>query len=259
MKRWSWMARAGLLASVALGLAGCASAPTRPDAPDPLHSFNRSMFRFNQKLDRYVMEPVSNAYIKVTPQPVRTGVTNFFYNLGYPYVILNDLLQGRPKSAIVATDAFFWNSTVGIGGIFDIGNKFGLNSLDQNFGATAGVWGIGEGAYLVLPFFGPSSLRALPGIPLSIFSNPMYYANSTALQYGASALDAVNTRASLRAQIQMVNQSLDPYSFMRSGYRQHQDYLIRGGEASSEQMLQELGLPSESQPGKPSSGAPAPK
>ena len=257
MKPWSRMGRAGLLATTTLILAGCASAPTKPDAPDPLRSFNRTMFGFNQKLDRYVMKPVSDAYIKVTPKPVRTGVTNVFHNLGYPYVIINDLLQGRAKSAIIATDAFFWNTTVGIGGIFDIGNKFGLNSLEQNFGATAGVWGIGEGAYLVLPFFGPSSLRALPGIPMAIFSNPMYYVNSTTAQYAASALDAVNTRASLRAQIRMVNQSLDPYSFMRSGYRQHQNYLIRGGQSSSQQMLQELGLPAESGADQPPPKAPA--
>ncbi|MGA7801211.1 MAG: VacJ family lipoprotein [Gammaproteobacteria bacterium] len=254
MKGWSSTARRATVLCAALALAGCAAAPARPDAPDPLRSFNRSMFTFNQKLDRYVMEPVSNAYIKVTPQPVRTGVTNVFRNLGYPYVILNDLLQGRFKAAVVTGDAFFWNSTVGIGGIFDIGNKFGLNALDQNFGATAGVWGIGEGAYLVLPFVGPSSVRALPGIPLAIFSNPLYYANSSTAQYAASALNAVNTRASLRVQIQLVNQSLDPYSFVRSGYRQRQNNLIRGGEASAQQMLEELGLPPQSDTGSPPSG-----
>lgn len=251
--------RRGFAVSLVVLLSGCAAAPTRPGAPDPLASFNHRMFAFNQVLDRHVMRPISNAYIKVTPRPVRTAVTSFFHNLDYPYVIINDLLQGRFKSAAVSTDAFFWNTTVGIGGIFDIGNKFGLNSLQQNFGATAGVWGIGEGAYLVLPFLGPTSLRALPGIPLSIFSNPLYYANSSALQYSASALNVINTRASLRATINMVNQSLDPYSFVRSGYRQRQNYLIRGGEASGQQMLEDLGLPADSESGKPSSGPAAPK
>ncbi|HKK15011.1 MAG TPA: VacJ family lipoprotein [Gammaproteobacteria bacterium] len=245
--------RQALLGLVALVLAGCAAAPTRPGAPDPVRGFNKRMFAFNNTMDRLVLKPVSNAYIKVTPKPVRTGVTNFFRNLGYPYVAANDLLQGRVQAGVETVDAFFWNTTVGIGGLFDVGGAMGLKPLEQNFGATAGVWGVNEGAYLVLPLIGPSSLRALPGIPLEIFSSPLYYTNSTGGQVAAKAVETVNTRARLRAQIQRVNEALDPYAFLRSAYRQRQNYLIRGGrESSGQELLEELNLP----PGAPKPSAP---
>jgi len=223
---------------VFLALVGCAASPARNR--DPLQAFNRKAYAFNDKLDRAVLEPISKAYTKVTPRPMRTGIHNFFHNLGYPYVIVNNFLQGRFKPGFTNIGGFILNLTVGIGGLFDVADDMGIRRLDQNFGATAGVWGIGEGAYLVLPFLGPTTVRGLPGIPLQWFTSPVSSVSDTRVQITISALDTISTRAGHQQDIEHIRDALDPYSFLKSGFLQHQNYLIHGGSVSNEELLQEL-------------------
>lgn len=234
---------------VLLTLAGCAASPARDQ--DPLQGFNRKAYAFNDKLDRVVLQPISKVYTKVTPRPVRTGVHNFFHNLGYPYVIVNNFLQGRFKPGFKNIGGFLLNLTVGIGGVFDVAGDMGIRRLDQNFGATAGTWGIGEGAYLVLPFLGPTTVRGLPGIPLEWFTSPVTYVNQSRAEIALSALDTVSTRARHQQDIEQVRHALDPYSFLKSGFLQHQNYLIHGGTVSNEELLQEL-QPEPKPPSAPS-------
>jgi phospholipid-binding lipoprotein MlaA len=245
-----WFVRV-MIACITFALMGCAAAPTAPDKSDPLEPMNRKIYAFNDTLDRWVLEPVSNAYVKVTPKPVQTGVRNFFNNLGYPYIIVNDVFQGRIKQSLSDSAGFFLNTTVGIGGIFDVASGTGLKTLDQNFGATAGVWGIGEGAYLVLPFLGPSSLRGLPGVPLALVTHPIYYVNDSTVAWTATGLGVISQRAALREAIKRARESLDPYVFVRSAYRQHQNYLIYGGEVPPQNLLEDLDIGGSAPPNTP--------
>src|SRR4030095_16924642 len=136
----------------------------------PCEKFNRCVYKFNNTLDKFILKPASDVYVKVIPQPARTGVTNFFDNLGLPNTILNDLLQGKLGPALGATVRSAVNTTVGIGGVFDPATNWRLPYHDNDFGVTLGKWGAGPGPYLVLPLYGPSTFRDVPKIPVKIYT-----------------------------------------------------------------------------------------
>ena len=140
------------------------AADDRVDSHDPLEGFNRAMYTFNDRLDKYALKPLAKGYRAITPTGVRKSVSNFFSNLHEPMVMLNNLLQGKPGQATSDLIRFVVNSTVGIVGLFDVSSKVGLPKHDEDFGQTLAVWGVGDGPYLVLPFFGPSNLRDGPSL-----------------------------------------------------------------------------------------------
>src|SRR5690606_22079911 len=145
-------------------LPACATLPSgERDPRDPMERFNRSMYRFNDTLDRNVARPVARAYVKVTPAPVRSGVSNFFRNLNTPTVIVNNLLQAKPRAFFTDTLRLVVNTTIGIGGLFDPASQLGIPAGDEDFGQTLGRWGVGSGPYVVLPFLGPSTARDTVG------------------------------------------------------------------------------------------------
>jgi len=169
-----------LLSSIALG--GCSTAPivkgNSPDETvfsaqeldsadvdwpldvyDPLEGMNRTIYRFNYHADRWVLIPAVNAYRFVTPDIVRKGIVNFFDNIFGIRTLMNQILQGRPVRALQTTGRIVVNTTLGIGGLIDVATPLGIRYDEEDFGQTLGVWGVKPGAYLVLPFFGPSSLR----------------------------------------------------------------------------------------------------
>lgn len=131
---------------------------------DPLEGFNRRMYRFNALADRYVLLPAVHVYDEVAPDPVRTGVANFFSNLGEISTFANSVLQLKPRSSGVTLSRFLINSTLGIAGFFDPATHFGLAQRNEDFGQTLGYYGVGTGPYLVLPFFGPSDVRDTVGL-----------------------------------------------------------------------------------------------
>src|SRR5437867_471452 len=135
-------------------LIGCSSTPG-----DPLEKFNRAMYGFNEGLDRHAIKPAADAYVKVIPRPVRTGVGNFFSNLAYLNVIVNDLLQAKFRQGLDDSGRVVVNSTVGIAGIFDPATKWGLPVHENSLGTTLGKWGVRPGPYLVIPVLGPSTVR----------------------------------------------------------------------------------------------------
>ena len=149
-----------LLAALA-GLTGCASTGSKVD---PWEKSNRFFYQANDSLDRYALKPLADGYVKVVPQPVRNGIGNGFANLEYGNVILNDFLQARWNQGWSDSGRMLVNSTVGIAGFFDVATPLGLPSHDNDFGITLGKWGAKPGPYLVLPLFGPSSVRDAPGI-----------------------------------------------------------------------------------------------
>ncbi|MEM7541284.1 MAG: VacJ family lipoprotein [Pseudomonadota bacterium] len=212
-----------------LALAGCASNQSS-DPSDPHENLNRSFYNFNDKLDRNFFEPLAEGYVKVTPDPVRDGVTNFFDNVNYINVIANDLLQGKLNDFASDTGRFVVNSTVGIGGLFDPATSLGLEEHNEDLGQTFGKWGAGEGAYLVLPFMGPSSYRDVGSPVMGTLLNPLTYLTPI-ITVPLGAMNAINTRANLLEASAIRDQAaLDPYTFVREAYRQQREFLIYDGD-----------------------------
>lgn len=137
-------------------LSACASTTRQVD---PFESFNRKVYTFNDTIDRAAVKPIAQAYVKAVPNPIRAGVSNILSNLNDISVALNNILQGKLKNAFSDLGRFTINTTVGLFGIFDVASTTGLDKNDEDFGQTLGYWGIGDGPYIVLPFFGPSNLR----------------------------------------------------------------------------------------------------
>lgn len=223
--------RAGLAAcATALALtAGCA---TGPDAnpKDPLEPLNRGVLRVNDEVDKYVMKPVAQAYDFVLPSPVQTAVSNFFSNIGDVYSAANNLLQGKPTRAVEDSLRVIFNSTLGIGGLIDIATPAGLPKYKEDFGQTLGVWGVPAGPYLVLPVFGPSTVRDTAGMLVDRYMDPSAYLHPIWLRNSLTGLRLVNTRAQLLGVSNLLEQAaLDRYSFLRDAYLQRREYQIYDG------------------------------
>lgn len=211
-----------------LVLAGCASTDSA-DAGDPHESLNRKFYAFNDTIDRNVLQPVARTYADYTPDPVRDGVTNFFDNVSYLNTIANDLLQGKFGDFLSDSGRFVVNSTVGIGGLFDPATSMGLEQHNEDLGQTFGVWGAEEGAYLMLPFMGPSSYRDVGSPVMAIFLNPLTYL-SAVVTIPVNVVNAVNARANLLDATRIRDQAaLDPYTFVREAWRQQREYEIYDG------------------------------
>jgi phospholipid-binding lipoprotein MlaA len=222
-------------------LSGCATPPRQPVKGDPLEGFNRGVFEFNQDFDRRIMRHVADGYVKVTPQPVRTGISNFFQNLGSINVILNAFLQGKVKQGFEDTFRFAFNTVFGLLGFIDFATDLGYVQHDEDLGQTLAVWGVGQGPYLMLPFLGPYTLRSAPGLPMEVVTNPLFYVDNLRVTIPLTALYYVDLRASLSGAIQFVNTAaLDPYAFTREAYLQHRAYLIHDGNPPTEDLLDEL-------------------
>lgn len=223
--------RTAVPAFVLLAAAGCATTPTVDNGnDDPLEAANRPIYRFNDGLDHYVIKPVAETYAEYTPEPVREGVTNFFENLTYLNVILNDFLQGKVRQGFSDVGRFTINSTFGFGGLFDPATAWGIAKHNEDLGQTLGVWGLGEMAYLVLPLLGPNSVRDAPDLASSTFLNPFLYLSSPVIG-PVGVLGIINKRANLLEQTRLRDEAaLDPYVFTREAYRQKRISDIYDGE-----------------------------
>ncbi|MFY8326119.1 MlaA family lipoprotein [Pseudoalteromonas sp. ZZD1] len=224
---------------IILGLllsAGCAQVPEeKVDERDPLQSFNRPMYDFNMDvLDAYILRPVAVGYVAITPTPVRRSLVNFTDNISAPTDVINATLQGKAGNAGISVARFLVNSTVGLLGLFDVASSLGLEIIDEDFGQTLGVWGIGDGAYLMLPGMGPSTARNLTGDVVDSFVLPEI-ALTTPQTVLVFALKAVEARASLIPQESLLNESLDPYIFMKDIYFQRQLYELHDGNPPIEE------------------------
>lgn len=227
-----------LLALLCAGLLpACASLPPgERDPRDPMERFNRSVYRFNDTLDRNVARPVAKAYVKVTPAPVRSGVSNFFRNLNSTTVIANNLLQAKPKAFFTETARLVVNTTIGIGGLFDPASQLGIPAGDEDFGQTLGRWGVRSGPYVVLPLLGPSTVRDTVGFVGDQFTDPKYYlVNDLWLNAGLSVLSLVDSRAGLLGTDEVLASSFDPYVFMRNAFLQRREFQVQDGTPPAEQ------------------------
>jgi len=228
--------RAVLLVGCALSifiLAGCASNPPRGQVYDPVEKVNRGTFWFNNQLDKFLMKPLSQGYVAVVPRRGRIMVSNFFDNALYMDTILNDFLQGKGAQGTSDVGRFVVNSTLGIGGFFDPATSMGMEKHQEDFGQTLGVWGAGQGAYLVLPVYGPSTARDAPGVAVSAVTSAVFWAGfflTPAVSIPISILAAADLRSRASNAIRFVNESaLDPYVFTREAWVQHRTFLIYDG------------------------------
>ena len=222
------LAAASAILALGCGLVGCASLPdgSKRDPRDHIERFNRSIYKFNTALDHAILRPVARGYVKVTPRPVRTGVSNFFRNLGYTKTIGNDILQGHPLDFGSDIARFVVNTTIGIGGVFDPATRFGLEKRDRDFGQTLGKWGLPTGTYLMLPVLGPSDVRDGVGLIPDRFMSIEGEINDTAVQVGLTVGDKVNVRASLLPFDKAVDTAYDPYAFVRNVWFQRRDHKV---------------------------------
>ena len=206
------------------------------DVNDPIEPLNRAIFEFNQVFEGLLLRPLTEMYRLFLPQLMRQAIGNALDNLNAPIVLANDVLQGEPKRAYETTSRFLVNSTLGIGGLLDVADELGIPEHEEDFGQTLAVWGFGEGFYLVLPFFGPSSPRDGIGKHLvdsyfDVFG--MYFDNThrEEANYTRAVLGGIDEYDGVMDELDQVKKtSIDYYAAIRSMYRQKRNAEIRNGE-----------------------------
>ncbi len=225
------LAKTMIVAICTIIISGCASqqAIEQNDVMDPFEPVNRAIFRFNQVADKYALRPVAKGYQFIAPSIVRTGVNNFFDNISYPVDIINAALQGKFKQAGLDTARLFLNTTVGLLGILDPATEAGLVRHNEDFGQTLGVWGVPQGPYLMLPFFGPRTLRSGAGSVADAYVNPQFRLFSSSVRTKVNLFWVVHERSTLIGIDKEVERAFDPYTFVRDAYQQNREYLRYDG------------------------------
>jgi phospholipid-binding lipoprotein MlaA len=229
------IARIGIVV-VALSLGACASVPEQQRVDhDPWEPFNRTMHSFNDGLDKVTLRPLAKGYQAITPGPVRKGFSNFFQNLTTPRSILNNFLQGKPSRAFSETGRFILNSTVGIGGIFDVAPAGGMDEYPEDFGQTLAVWGVPDGPYVVVPVFGPRTLRGVAAMPFDIVASPLYHYENSSVRDKLRVMRLIDLRYRLLATDKLLEDSKNPYLTLRESFLQNRKYEIFDGEPPEEE------------------------
>lgn len=216
-------------ATTSLVLTSCAC--KGKDPRDPFEPFNRKVYQFNTALDNVFLKPPAKLYRAIIPAPVRKSINNFYSNLDLIPTVGNDLLQAQGKWAIKDSWRFIINSSLGIGGLFDVAQTFGLPPHSNDLGLTLAKWGDKNSPYLVLPLLGPSTLRDGAGwlFQFALYS-PYVYINNDAVVYSLLALRTVDLRSQLLDTERIMDEALDKYTFMRDAYLQHRNYIISGAQ-----------------------------
>lgn len=213
-----------------VALSGCATQAEK----DPLEGMNRGIYKFNDVTDKAFFKPVATAYKTITPSPIRTGINNFFSNLYGITSILNNLLQFKFANAFSETGRFVINSTFGLAGFINVAEMDNIPVHKEDFGQTLGHWGVGSGAYLVLPFLGPSSIRDTTGLVFdSATTDPITYERNVGrirLSNQLRLAQMIDKRAELLIATDLLDEaSLDPYAFTRDAYLQKRASLVQDG------------------------------
>jgi phospholipid-binding lipoprotein MlaA len=234
-----------ILMLIPAALVGCATPPPASEpavlaaykeANDPLEPANRFFYNMTDKVASVSLTPAARAYRRAVPNQVRTSVSNFFENLGNPFKLANDMLQGNPRRAGDTFMRFVVNSTIGVGGIFDIAARWGYHSHPSDFGMTLAVWGLSPGPYLYLPLLGPSDVRDALGaganaVPLVPLPTPGSGVSRLTLHWTVLAAGGISSYSEKLPSIDEVKRtSLDPYATFRSIFRQHRSADIEAAE-----------------------------
>ena len=197
-------------------------------ANDPFEEINRSIWSFNESLDNRIAKPLAEFYNDVLPNPVQSGISNFFSNLDEIDNALNQILQGKPVAACSDLSRFVINTSLGLFGLFDLATHLGLEEHDEDFGQTLGVWGIPDGPFLMLPIYGPSSPRDIVGRPISGILSGTFSIEESDVKFAITALDALETRARLLDVESLIVG--DRYTFIRDSYLQYTEFEVQDGE-----------------------------
>lgn len=217
----------------ALGVLLSACATVSAENPDPYEATNRQIFEFNLRVDRTFLRPTAERYQAYVPEPVRDGLHNALDNLNGPVVFANDVLQGEGRRAWHTARRTVVNSTLGLGGLFDVAGRMGLEGHEEDFGQTLAVWGVDEGPYLMLPMFGPSNPRDAVGQGADVALDPTTWIRMKQHIWwmaGRKYLIILDTRSrNLDALDDIERDSLDFYAAVRSVYRQHRASEVRNG------------------------------
>ena len=226
--------KSAILAAMLAGmLGGCA---TSGNPKDPIEGFNRAMYAFNEGLDTVLIKPVAQGYEAVLPAPVRTGVTNFFGNIADFFIGVNNLLQGKVGDAASDAGRVLVNTTIGILGLIDWASDMGLEKHDEDFGQTFGRWGIGSGPYVVLPFFGPRTLRDSVGLAADLNTDPVAKMHAVPERNTLLTTRVVDQRADLLPAEKVIEgAALDKYTYIRDAYLQRRERLVNDGKAAKSQ------------------------
>lgn len=243
-KKIHMSANAILLLVMSLILSGCATnkamtnkivtSETITAPQDPYEHVNRQIFAFNMALDRAVFRPIAKVYDFILPWPVKKGVHNIFENIGDVTSAANEILQLDFPQAISDLARVVINTTIGIGGLFDVATLMGIEKDTEDFGMTLAHWGSRNTPYVVLPIFGPSTIRDAVGLSINmVLLDPWTYGASTDVQLGAFGAYYTHRRASLLIGDKVVDQAFDPYIFIRDAYLQRRDYLIQENDKRS--------------------------
>lgn len=216
-------------------VAGCASVP-HPTPQDPWESYNRSMFQFNEAVDKALFKPIATGYRQLTPEPARNCIHNVFANMADLWASVNSFLQGRGHDGINMLGRVLFNSTMGLGGCIDVASMNGSKRISNDFGVTLGVWGFEPGPYVVLPFLGSSSVRDGVGIGAMFVAGgssymPVMAIDNIPLRNSILAVAALDMRASLLDADDLVDRiALDRYSFIRDAFVQRRKALVQGNQ-----------------------------
>jgi phospholipid-binding lipoprotein MlaA len=208
-------------------LGGCA---TSGNPKDPIEGFNRAMFGFNEGLDKVIIKPVATGYEAVLPDPIQTGVANFFSNIADLMIGVNNLLQGKPAQAASDAGRVLVNTTMGFLGIIDVASSMGMEKHEEDVGQTFGRWGMSDGAYVVLPFFGPRTARDTIGLAFDVYTDPVAHVDHIPTRNVLLTTRLISDRAEfLKADKVIEEAALDKYSYVRDAYLQRRRSLIHDG------------------------------
>ncbi len=217
-----------LLLLALITLSGCSTLnvtddPSRQVSSDPMKGLNKAIYSFNSAADKAILKPVAKAYDATLPKPAKKGVSNFFSNLGEPWSIVNNLLQGKFDRALSSTFRFTVNSTIGIFGLFDVASHYDVQPAKEDLGQTLAAWGVKPGPYVMLPIFGPSNLRDATGriSSAALFSPNNEITDSSATTISLSVLEAIDTRVGLLGTDELLENQLDEYGFLKIAYEQN--------------------------------------
>ncbi|HEY2188592.1 MAG TPA: VacJ family lipoprotein [Caldimonas sp.] len=221
--------------ALAAALAGCQTIREGRGGPgqrlDPWEKWNRKVFNFNEDVDHAVLIPVSTAYTNVIPQPIRRGVSNFFNNFADAWSAINNILQGKFELGFEDATRVGANTLFGLFGVLDVASEMGLDHHYEDFGQTLGRYGVGAGAYLVLPILGPSTVRDAVALPVDWQATAPAFFNGTKTKVGLTVLQIVNTRSLLLGATRVIDDiSLDKYTFIRDAYLQRRRSLVFDGD-----------------------------
>lgn len=221
------MLSAAFAAVVVSGLTGCATTANNPK--DPYEGFNRAMFSVNEGID-VVAKPIAQGYDAAAPLPVKAGIGNFFGNIADVWTAVNDFLQGKGGEGFSDVGRVLVNTTIGIGGVFDVASEMGLEKHAEDFGQTLGKWGVDEGSYLFWPLIGPRTTRDTFGWVVDSYADPVMGLDNVALRNSLAGVRLVDRRASLLASDKVIEQAaFDKYNYIRDAYLQNRRSAVFDG------------------------------